>query len=61
MVTPTPELDRIFRRLSWAVDHWKLWLTSAAAMALTGGTRGRRGVGNGIAVMAVTSTVVHWR
>ena len=28
-------------------------------MALTGGTHGRRGAGNGIATMAVTSAVVH--
>jgi undecaprenyl-diphosphatase len=57
--TPTPELDRFFRRVSRAADHWKLWLGSAAALAIAGGTRGRRSAVNGVAAMAVTSAVVH--
>ena len=40
--TPTPELDRVLRRVSLAADHWKLWLGSAAALAIAGGPRGRR-------------------
>jgi membrane-associated phospholipid phosphatase len=57
--TPTPELDRVFRRVSRAADHWKLWLGSAAALAIAGGLRGRRSAVNGVGAMAVTSAVVH--
>ena len=35
--TPTPTLDRAFRRLSQAADYSKLWLASAALLAATGG------------------------
>jgi undecaprenyl-diphosphatase len=58
-VTPTPELDRVFRRLSRAADHWKLWLGSAAVLAIGGGRRGRRAAVNGIAAMTVTSVAVN--
>ena len=57
--TPTPELDGVLRRVSRAADHWKLWLGSAAALAIAGGPRGRRSAVNGVAAMAVTSVVVH--
>jgi membrane-associated phospholipid phosphatase len=57
--TPTPELDRFFRRVSRAADHWKLWLGSAAVLAIAGGSRGRRSAVNGVAAMAVSSAVVH--
>ncbi len=45
--------------MSLAADHWKLWLGSAAALMIAGGTRGRRSAVNGVAAMAVTSAVVH--
>jgi membrane-associated phospholipid phosphatase len=57
--TPTPELDRVLRRVSRAADHWKLWLGSAAALATVGGPRGRRSAVNGVAAMVVSSAVVH--
>jgi undecaprenyl-diphosphatase len=57
--TPTPTLDRVFRRLSRAADHWKLWLGSAAVLAIGGGRRGRRAAVNGIAAMTVTSAAVN--
>jgi undecaprenyl-diphosphatase len=57
--TPTPVLDRFFRRVSRSADHWKLWLGSAAVLAIAGGSRGRRSAVNGIAAMAVSSAVVH--
>jgi undecaprenyl-diphosphatase len=57
--TPTPVLDRVFRRLSRAADHWKLWLGSAATLAMVGGRRGRRSAVNGVAAMAVSSALVH--
>ena len=57
--TPTPTLDRVFRRLSRAADHSKLWLASAAVLAVVGGARGRRAAIDGLASIAVTSTVVN--
>jgi undecaprenyl-diphosphatase len=57
--TPTPVLDRVFRRLSRAADHTKLWLGTAAALGVAGGPRGRRAAVNGVAAMAVSSAVVH--
>ena len=57
--TPTPVLDGVFRGLSRSADHWKLWLGSAAVLAVAGGRRGRRSAVNGIAAMAVSSTVVN--
>jgi undecaprenyl-diphosphatase len=57
--TPTPGLDRGVRQVSRAADHWKLWLGTAAALAVTGGPRGRRSALNGVAAMAVSSAVVN--
>jgi len=57
--TPTPSLDRAFRRLSRAADHSKLWLGSSAVLAITGGPRGRRAALNGMVSVAVTSAIVN--
>ncbi len=57
--TPTPTLDRAFRRLSQAADHSKLWLTSAALLAATGGVSGRRASVNGLPATGLTSAVVN--
>ena len=57
--TPTPTLDRVFRRLSRAADHSKLWIASAAVLATIGGPGGRRAAVNGLASVAVTSAVVN--
>jgi membrane-associated phospholipid phosphatase len=57
--TPTPSLDRAMRRLSRAADHSKLWIGSAAALAVFGGSAGRRGAVNGLASVALTSVVVN--
>jgi membrane-associated phospholipid phosphatase len=57
--TPTPVVDRVFRGATRAADHWKLWLGSAAALSIAGGSRGRRAAINGVAAMAVSSAVVH--
>jgi membrane-associated phospholipid phosphatase len=56
--TPTPMLDRVFRRISRAADHSKLWLGSAGILALTG-PRGRRAASDGLASVALTSLVVN--
>jgi membrane-associated phospholipid phosphatase len=57
--TPTPTLDRVFRRLSRAADNSKLWIASAAVLASVGGPGGRRAAVNGLASVAVTSAVVN--
>lgn len=57
--TPSPRLDRFFRKLSRAADHSKLWIGSAAALAAGGGERGRRAAVDGLASIAVTSAVVN--
>ena len=57
--TPTPGLDRNFRRLSRAADHSKLWLGCAAALATTNGRPGQRAAVNGLASIVVTSAVVN--
>ncbi len=57
--TPTPRLDRVFRRVSRAADHSKLWLASAAVLAAGGGRQGRRAAVDGVASVALTSAVVN--
>ena len=57
--TSTPVLDGHFRRLSRAADRSVLWLGIAAAMAVGGGTKGRRAAGEGVLAIGVTSAVVN--
>src|SRR5215210_2903835 len=57
--TPTPTLDRAFRALSRAADHSKLWLGSAGLLATIGGAPGRRAAIDGLASIALTSSVVN--
>jgi membrane-associated phospholipid phosphatase len=57
--TPTPRLDDVFRRVSEAADHSKLWLAGAAVLAATGGPRGRRAAVDGLTSVALTSAVVN--
>jgi membrane-associated phospholipid phosphatase len=57
--TPTPALDREMRRLSRAADHSKLSFASAALLALTGGSRGRRAAVMGLASVGVASAAVN--
>jgi membrane-associated phospholipid phosphatase len=56
---PTPSLDRVLARLSRAADHSKLWLATAAVIALAGGRRGRRAAVVGIASVGASSAVVN--
>ena len=53
--TETPGLDIAMRRLSRAADHGKLWLGTAAALALFGGTGGRRAARTGLASLGLAS------
>jgi hypothetical protein len=57
--TPTPTLDEPVRRLSGAADESRLWLGIAAAVALTGGERGRRAALEGVAAIGVTSATIN--
>jgi membrane-associated phospholipid phosphatase len=57
--TPTPHLDRVFRLVSRAADHSKLWLFSAAVLAARDGPQGRRAAVDGVASVALTSAVVN--
>jgi undecaprenyl-diphosphatase len=57
--TPTPALDRAMARLSRAADRSRLSLAAAAALAATGGPRGRRAAAMGLASVAVTSALVN--
>ena len=57
--TPTPSLDRAMRLLTQAADYWRLWLGSAAILALTRGARGRRAAVTGLASVAVSSAVAN--
>lgn len=57
--TPTPSLDAAMSRLSRAADRSRLWLASAAALALTGGRSGRRAAFAGVASVATTSILIN--
>jgi undecaprenyl-diphosphatase len=57
--TPTPALNRPFRRLSNAANYSRLWLGIAAAVALTGGKRGRHAALEGVLAIGVTSATVN--
>lgn len=51
----TPGLDTAMRRLSRAADNSKLWLGTAAALGLLGGSRGRTAAVQGLASLGVAS------
>ncbi|HEY6887608.1 MAG TPA: phosphatase PAP2 family protein, partial [Solirubrobacter sp.] len=57
--TPTPALDRAMARLSEGANYSRLSLAAAAALAVTGGRRGRRAAAVGLASVCVTATVVN--
>lgn len=57
--TPTPNLDRGMSMLSHAANYSRLWMASAAVLALVGGRRGRRAAVQGLVSVAVTSAVVN--
>jgi membrane-associated phospholipid phosphatase len=57
--TPTPSLDQAMGRLARAADLSKLWLGSAALLAVLRGAEGRRAARMGLASIAVASTGVN--
>jgi undecaprenyl-diphosphatase len=58
-VTPTPTLDREFQRLSATADRSVLWLAIAAALAVAGGSRGRRAATAGLLAVGTTSALTN--
>lgn len=57
--TPTPSLDEPLRRLSNAANNSGLWLAIAAALALAGGSAGRRAALRGTLAIGATSALVN--
>ncbi len=57
--TPTPALDRAMARLSEGANYSRLSLAAAAALAATGGRRGRRAAAVGLVSVGVTAAVVN--
>jgi undecaprenyl-diphosphatase len=57
--TPTPTLDREMSVLSHAANYSRLWMASAAVLALVGGHSGRRAAVQGLTSVAMTSAVVN--
>lgn len=57
--TPTPHLDAALRPLTSAADYSRLWLGTAAALALVGGAKGRRSALHGVAAIGLASLVVN--
>jgi membrane-associated phospholipid phosphatase len=55
----TPALDRAVRRLSRAADKSRLWLGTAAVLAIAGGPAGRRAAAHGLIAVGVTSALVN--
>ena len=51
----TPTLDIAMRGLSRAADQSKLWFATAAALALLGGSGGRRAARTGLASLGIAS------
>ena len=58
-MTPTPFLDRVMRMLSTAANYSRLWMGTAAAIAVLGGRPGREAAAHGLISVAVTSAVVN--
>jgi undecaprenyl-diphosphatase len=57
--TPTPRLDRLLVGVSTAANYSRLWLVTAAAVAVVGGAPGRRAARQGVLAIALTSAVTN--
>ncbi len=57
--TPTPALDAGMSRLSHTADKSRLWIATAAVLAVAGGRPGRRAAVQGLVSVAVSSAVVN--
>lgn len=57
--TPTPRLDHLMVNVSNAANQSRLWLATAAAMAVLGGRPGRRAARQGLVAVALASAVTN--
>ena len=57
--SPSPLLNRTMPALSRAADHSALWLTAAAAMAMSRNRSAQRGAGRAVVGLAVTSLLTN--
>jgi membrane-associated phospholipid phosphatase len=57
--TPSPTLDVGMRRLSRAADFSRLWGVTACALAVGGGSAGRRAAGHGVVAVGLASAVTN--
>ena len=57
--TDTPAMNRFLQPLTSAADHSKLWVASAAVLALLGGPQGRRAALHGMASVGLASAGVN--
>ncbi len=57
--TATPRLDGLLVDMSTAANYSRLWLATAAAMAVVGGAAGRRAARQGVLAIVLTSAVTN--
>ena len=57
--TPSPTLDAGMRRLSRAADFSRVWGVTAGALAVGGGSAGRRAAGHGLVAIGLASAVTN--
>ena len=57
--SPSPLIDAVMPRLSWAADHSKLWFAIAALLAAAGTPSAKRGAARGMLTLALTSLVTN--
>jgi len=57
--TRTPHMDRLLQPLTGAADYSRLWIASAAVLAVVGGERGRRAALHGMASVGLASGLVN--
>jgi undecaprenyl-diphosphatase len=55
----SPVADATLRTISLAANHSKLWMTFAAILGVSGGSRGRRAALRGLLGIAITSSIVN--
>lgn len=57
--SPTPAIDRHVQRISDAANYSKVWFGVAGALALFGGSRGRRAAVDGLVAIGIASFVTN--
>ncbi len=57
--SPSPLIDAVMPRLTWAADHSKLWFAIAAALTAVGSPAAKRGAARGVVTLALTSLITN--